>query len=157
MKNFLFLFMCLFVVTQVSADSTQTKFNELKEVVDTSSTFKMIYNDVKDGIAALGSALKVGAEHVYYVLVKQAIVEAIIFLVVGIIGLIFCTRFVNQYKSDEIWSDRGDATGLGVVRLIQFIFGGILFLVGILNINVIITGFVNPEYAAIKEILNTLR
>ena len=98
-----------------------------------------------------------GAEHVYYVLVKQAIVEAIIFLVVGVIGLILCTRFINQYKSDEIWSDAGDITGLGIIRFIQFIFGCILFLVGILNIDVIITGFVNPEYAAIKEILNTLR
>lgn len=159
MKNFLFLFMCLFVVTQVFADSTQTKFDELKEMVDTSSTFKMIYNDVKDGIAALGSALEVGAEHVYYVLVKQAILEAIIFLVVGIIGLILCTIFVNQYKSDENWSnDYGDSpTGLGILRVFQIILGSLLFLIGIINIDVIITGFVNPEYAVIKEILNILR
>jgi hypothetical protein len=157
MKNLLLILTLMFVTIQVSADSTQTKFQDLKEVVDTSSTFKMIYNDVKDGITALGSALKVGAEHVYTVLVRQAIVEAITFLIIGIIGLILCTKFVNHYKSDEKWHENDNPTGLGVLRVFQVILGSILFLISILTIDVIITGFVNPEYAAIKEILNILK
>ena len=56
--------------TSEIVDSTKKTVKESITSVDTSSNFKMLYQDVKEGLSGLATGLKVGVEHVYTILVK---------------------------------------------------------------------------------------
>jgi len=125
--------------------------------VDTSSTFKMIYSDIKDGISGIASALKVGAEHVYEVLVKQQRVDAIIYLTIDMFLLLLAIICIwIGFIFDKRRGDAAEfiATSCFVVGVIMFV---LLIIAVIINTSPIITGFINPEYGAIKEIINWVR
>jgi hypothetical protein len=135
--------------------------------IDTSSTFKLMYSDFKQGIVALASSLKVGAEHVYGVLVKQQIVYAVVWLVTFIIGFLLVLNWIKQYKNkDEIWWMSGGyktyynesyPTGLGIVRFIQISVCLTMLITSIFNFDVIMTGFINPEYGAIRDVIEMVK
>lgn len=119
-------------------------------------TFSKVYEDVKTGMAGLAAGLKVGVSHVYEVLVKQQLVMAItycLWLPFGI-GLIFL--FIKAYRHLDA-NDRFDEPG----RALFLIFGGILSMVPLVifmcNMDTIVTGFVNPEYGAIRDIINFVK
>lgn len=138
----------------------KTTTSTINTLADSSKlSFSKVYTDVKAGITGLASALKVGAEHVYIVLVRQQIVNAIIWLIVGIIGFIFVLNSIKMYKSTEKWLDSDDEfpTGLGIFRLTQILFGLLFSLIFVCHIDTIITGFVNPEYSAIREIIGFIK
>ena len=146
------------------ADSTKQFVMEMKDSAvasvkqfDTSSTFKTMYSDFKQGIVALASSLKVGAEHVYGVLVRQQIVYGIVYLIIFLMGVLLINNWIRKYKSDEKWSDGDEPTGLGVIRIFQVIVAFALLLIGIVNIDVIMTGFINPEYGAIKDVIEMVK
>jgi uncharacterized membrane protein YuzA (DUF378 family) len=167
MKQFLIIFTLLFSQLSYAGvgetvsnaiDSTKAAVKEGIGVVDTSSNFKMVYTDIKDGISALASGLKVGAEHVYEILVKQQIVNAITLLIVGIIGLILMLNFIKKYKDPkEHWGDDDEPTGLGILRTLQLLLALILFALFIFSIDEVIMGFVNPEYGAIETIIDIVK
>ncbi len=162
MKKLILLTITALTINVVSA-STLTELKNTADStlksIDTSSVTNKIYNDVKSGIVGLASGLKVGAEHVYMVLVKQQVVNSIIYCVFFLLGLILIANFINRYKSDEKWvtASREDPSFLGVIRGAQVIVGSVLFIVGLFNIDIMITGVVNPEYGAIKEILTFIK
>ena len=147
------------LVTGAKQTAVAIKDSAIQSVkeIDTSSTFKAMYSDFKYGITALAASLKVGAEHVYEVLVKQQIVYSIIWTIVLIIGITFISIWLYRYKDEEEeWTD-GDATALGVFRTMQVFLGSILFIIGIMNIDTIITGFINPEYGALKDVIEMVQ
>ena len=147
-------------------------------VVDTSSNFRVMYNDVKSGIAGLANGLKVGAEHVYIVLVKQQIVKAVSNLILVIIlfslGYIFYVQSRKTYKSHlEQCGYKPDGSGkisynidlddsakgitsvlLGAASAIAVIAATVVFCN---SYNEIIGGFINPEYGAMKDIIEFVR
>lgn len=155
-------------------DSTKVVVKEGVHLVDTSSNFKMVYNDVKSGIAGLATALKVTAEHVYIVLCKQQIVKAVSDLLLVIILLTLSYILYNQsrktYKAHLIqcgYKDDGtgkgnynidlDDSAKGVTSVVIGAGCAVALLVGIIifcnTYNEIITGFINPEYGAMKDIM----
>ena len=139
-------------------DSTKQAITETLSVVDTSSNFKNIYNDLKGGVAAIAQSLKIGAEHVFIVLVKQQVVNAIVYLVLALIGIILAFAAYRQWGLIK-YNAKGD---LVEVRPVVFtvIFGVlsfILLMITIFNIDTIIMGFVNPEYGAIQDIIKFVR
>jgi hypothetical protein len=169
--KYLFSIIFLFVISFTNAqvlDSIASKTTQVvtttKEavkdgvaVIDTSSNFKLIYGDIKTGIAALASGLKVGAEHVYMILVKQQVVNAIVWLLIGFIPLIVLLIFG---KSMWNWADKNsdESDGFTVFIAILFYLFTILpsfFLM--FNIDTVVTGFVNPEYGAIKDIIEIVQ
>jgi hypothetical protein len=154
------------LVTGTKQTAVAIKDSAIQSVkeIDTSSTFKAMYSDFKYGITALAASLKVGAEHVYEVLVKQQIVYSIIWTIVLIIGIVFISIWLYRYKDDkEMWEKESnshytkDPTGLGVFRSMQVFCGILLFIFGILNIDTIITGFINPEYGALKDVIDMVQ
>lgn len=146
------------MVVSTVIDSTKASVKNGINVIDTSSNFKTVYTDIKDGISALASGLKVGAEHVYMVLVKQQIVYAIVYLIVGLIAMILIINWINGYKdTKQEWSDDENPTGLGLIKLIQIIVGIVLMGVFLAHIDNIVTGFVNPEYGAIETIIDIVK
>lgn len=157
--------LCFSTIKAIETDSivsgVKEKVSESVAYVDTSSTFKMLYSDIKTGLGALAAGLKVGTEHVYEVLVRQQIVNSIVFLILGLLGIYMIFNYINKYKTNEIWLDTTSYTDtptmLGVVRTIQLGVGFILAGIVIAHLDVIVTGFINPEYGAIKEIISFIK
>lgn len=144
----------------VKVITTSIKDSSIQAVkeVDTSSTFKAMYSDFKQGVVALASSLKVGAEHVYGVLVRQQVVYAIVFLTLTIIGLILILNWIKKYKDDkEEWQKDNDITGLGLIRVIQIGVALLMIFIGVIHINSIMTGFINPEYGAIQDVIEMVK
>lgn len=121
-----------------------------------SLSFSKIYTDVKVGISALASSLKVGAEHVYGVLVKQQLVMAITYGLWLPFAIILGFFLLNGYKGLDA-KNRFDEAG----RVFYIVFGSIITLVPIIifmcHIDIIVMGFVNPEYGAIKDIISIVK
>lgn len=152
MKKILTLLLLFIASLSYSKDTTTV-------IPDSSKlTFLKVYNDVKSGISGLASGLKTTAEHVYVVLVKQQIVLSISYLILIIISLIFIFNWFRAYKKDEeVWHDGNSPTGLGFLRTFQIMVFSVFLFISMTHIDNIVTGFINPEYGAIKEILEIIK
>jgi uncharacterized membrane protein len=175
MKKILTILMLFFTITTYSKESnlvTETitsvsnKIDTLKtnvintaKTIDTSSVSKQLYTNLKSGLVGIAGALKVGAEHVYVILVKQQVVNSILYLLCGVLAFILILSFINKNKSDEEWFDEDIdfLTGLGFIRLGQLIIGFILLLVFLCHLDTIVTGFINPEFGALEQIMNWVK
>lgn len=120
-----------------------------------------IYKDTKDALQGLAKALGVAAEHVYEILVRQQVVISITYLVIGLIAftlLIWGGKLFMKIK----WAESGNdlvQKGSGYYTFFTTIFLviGIIGLgITLFNIGTIITGFVNPEYGAIKAVMDMI-
>lgn len=150
---------------------------EKKTIVNDSpnaiTVVNQIFDKTTEAVTNLASALKVPAEHVYMVLVKQQTTKSIVFLTLILIGIfisIFCYkqtysildmenkkyRETNDKKANYIRYTLMDDGAWNV----SFVFFWIFLIATVLTIALttlpIITGFINPEYGAIKEIMNLL-
>lgn len=120
-----------------------------------------IYEDVKGALSQLGGALKVGAEHVYMVLVKQQIVNSATNIIVYIFflglggALILAGRRVqiNAYRKGER-ADDDLLAWLYIPGITITIIGVVYFL---WTIQSTVTGVVNPEYGAIEKIMDIIQ
>ncbi len=154
--------MCL----SLSANTDSLKLNK-DPIPDTSQiTLTKVYNDVKSGLNGLGEALKVGSEHVYGVLIKQQYVLSItlllsIFLasICGIISYKWARKLHNKFKEEnkdsyyQSWND--NIWCLHYTISIILLVGSLVLTLS--TISTIITGFVNPEYSALKDIMNFIK
>lgn len=126
----------------------------------TKLTKEVVYRDVKDVLKQLGETLKVGSEHVYSVLVRQQVVNSIIWLVLALLSVImlwFC--FINAKKCE--FNHHGDSINHTEINLTSSITFGILgvltAIISLFHIDIIVTGFANPEYGAIVKIIDLLK
>ncbi len=139
----------------ISIDSIKTDINNTVTSIDTSSVTKTIYQDVKSALVGLSSGLKVGAEHVYQILVKQQIVNSITYLILLIIALLL---LIPLYKFIKFCTTNNDAhEGHIFICFIAIIVIGAFNAIMLSYINKIIMGFVNPEYGAIEKILELIK
>jgi hypothetical protein len=157
MKKLFIMAMLLLTVTLPA----QTGTNE--SVPEVLSLSEQIYSDVKESLKGLGEALEVGASHVYTFLVKQQMIIAVTYSLFGVIGLIFAMNWFKAYNNvKEIWFlqveyESDNPTGIMIIRTAQIAFSIIMIVAFIVNLNVVITGFFNPEYGAMKEILTLIK
>lgn len=162
MKKILFIvaFLCSFTMY---ADSTsvniQEEISSIQNLPDSAKvTFTTVYNDVKEAISGIAASLKVGAEYVWTILIKQQIVKGLVYLILLTISLILIISFYKACKnSKEDWLEHGDPTPIGIMRIIQIVTGLCLFVISINNLDVILTGLINPEYGAMSDIMNWVR
>ncbi len=118
------------------------------------TTFTKVYEDIKEGLTGLASGLKVGVTHVYAVLVKQQVVRSvtyvILYLILSITGIVLIRKSYNILKEND-----SDTEGLGIFLGIA---GGVVTVIVLIlftfTIDNTVTGFLNPEYGAIKEIIS---
>jgi len=119
-------------------------------------TFTTVYNDVKDALSGLAEGLQVGGEQVWDILVQQQLIGSIVWLLYLII--LIPAAFILKYAISEITSNNHDTIDIYVVLIILF---GIITIITIMsfliNMNAGITGFLNPEYGAIQEILELIK
>lgn len=118
-------------------------------------------------IDAIAANLGVAAEHVYGALLKQAMVSGLRSLVYIIIclavGYAIIKMFMRIY-SDVKEGEDGlfvDSYGVSLGGLFALMFGGMALIIMLLAIMADIsnatTALLNPEYWAIKEILDTIK
>jgi hypothetical protein len=139
------LLLVLFIL-QVSISFSQEK--DTAVYVTNTNTEKLIdkyTSKIEASIIALGQNLKQPVEHVYTVLIKQQKVRAWGFLVTNIVMFIIMTViwvlwYLDYNSRDEWW---------GIPFFISLVFLALFFS----SITMIITGFINPEYGAIKNII----
>jgi hypothetical protein len=161
MKKIIAFIIFLFASTICFAQDTAFSKQDTSKV-----TFTKVYNDVKTSLNTIGSALKVGSEHVYKVLIRQQEISAtvdLIFLIIFSIGLFVCLKLIFKIlrKLDKPNKDLSDLTageqGMFIVSIIIGVISLLLIVICLCcNLTDIITGFFNPEYGALKEILNHL-
>lgn len=127
------------VVAQVKQDSTKL-------------TVKEVYNDAKQVIAQLAKALQIGTEHVYEVVVKQQLVHSITWLIIYLVG--FTSIYLSLKKTFNLVQEDGDWINL----LIPLSIVALVFMVTFVRtIDDVVTGFVNPEYGALRTIMNLIK
>lgn len=107
-------------------------------------------------IDAIASKLGVASEHVYGLLVKQAIVSGVLDLIFGV-ALIIATYVLvrmsiwlatSEKAYDNDLEPYGVFTGIGA--LVALIFGIVCMYSGVGEL-------INPEYYAIKEIMDVFK
>ena len=116
-----------------------------------------VYDDIKNDITQLSDSLKVGAEFVFEAIVKQQVVDSIIYstlLAIGVFILIPCIKIIinkkNYYK--DIYGG-SEPTAKCIVAIILAFIGFSITISGLVHVDNIVTGFVNPEYGSMKEIV----
>lgn len=140
-KIVLLSIMLLLVFVNVSAQDT------VKVDPQTQLTLNRVYEDVKEGIAGLATALKAPAEHVYEILVRQQVVYAWSSLALTIVGI--ALALLGFYAWSKDWEDFG--IFLTIIGTITCLCGLIFFFA------MGIGGFINPEYGAIKDIIHFVK
>lgn len=156
----------MMLTVTLSANKANNTIDSVKSTIqqvlpDSSQlTFKEVYSDVKAGLTGLASALKVGAEHIYEVLIKKQISDSItgtILFVISIILLFIATKYLRKLYAWDINRQKDDHYkdyfGIIMVTIIVYALGLTLLGFCLANLNSIVQGYVNPEYGAIKEIL----
>ena len=145
----LFFILFMFVSFAVNAESNVVSNDS------TALTLNKVYEDVKEGIQGLAVALKAPAEHVYKIIVKQQVVNSVSYLITWLILLL-------PLITIKWWLINLEEASDSIGWFIGFIFIVIVpAIIGIIGLAVtsseIITGFVNPEYGAIKDIMSFIK
>jgi len=139
-----------------------SSYSQTDSLPDTAKlTLSKVYSDVKAGISGLAESLKVPASHVYGIMVKQQIAQSISNL---IFFLAFILLSVILYKSGmktyKLWNTKkdDDLVGITIITFILCAISTFICVVGFWSDYAsIVTGFTNPEYGAIKEIISFVK
>lgn len=143
-----FAVMSIFATAQ---DSTKTILKQM----DTSSNFMKVYSDISVKLDALGSSLKVGSKKIYSTLVQQQMVKSIVNLIVIIALFILLPLMMYYFRNLSKSGEFENFTD--VLPFILLFINIVLFIYSVVCIQETITGFVNPEYGALKEIVDFIK
>lgn len=119
----------------------------------TKVTFSQVYNDFKSAVEGAAEALKVGAEHVYEILVRQQVINSITYLFLYVFLFTFSYILFKKIHAYVQLKNKEDKYGeWGAMYILPSIAIVVTMIVFSLTLNTCITGFLNPEYNAIMEI-----
>jgi hypothetical protein len=164
--------MLLSISVLVSAQDVKPE--KLNTVGDqTAQVIDKVFDRTEAAVSKLAEALKVPASHVYDILVGQQRIQAI----TNLIGIAFCFllsflliyipykcckntninygkknssyKDSNRYDFDDKWYPFSWVSGI--------IIGTITFIYSICVLSDVVSGLLNPEYGAIKDILKVLQ
>ena len=146
-------------ITNVSngIDTLKTNAINTAKAIDTSSVSKQLYTDLKSGLVGIAGALKVGAEHVYEILVRQQIVNSITWVLIGIVPLLFLLIFGKvMWKWAAENADKSDGFSI-FIGFVFYCFTIIPSIICMFHLDTIVTGFINPEFGALEQIMDWVK
>lgn len=115
-----------------------------------------VYKDVKQLLQELAGPIGSTASHMWKVLVKQQTVKSVVYLCIGglitWLFIILLRMSIKSLNSEECLYEKYEE-GLYIFNII---IGLLLLVWTILFTYDIATGFVNPEYGAIREIIKKI-
>jgi hypothetical protein len=131
-------------------NSVKSTGEEITETVQSlSSSF---YDGAKSAISDLAKALEVPATHVYEVLIRQQFLKSMSYSVgfglLLLVLIILTTLSIILSNRDAEWIP---LSIVAAIVLLAAITGTIV------HLELILTGFVNPEYGAMIEIVNWIK
>lgn len=132
------------------ASSVVSTIDDARIFMDTSSNFRMMYNDFQGAVVALASSLKVGAEYVLQIIGKKYFLEGIyafISILLCIIAILFLYNIGIKYAVGE--------NRPGWMFIILAIFG--LSVIIISQLQTAINYTFNPEYYVMQEVLQMIK
>lgn len=117
-------------------------------------------NETLNFLEAMASKLGTTAEYLWQVLLQQAPIQAGVDLLI-LLATLFAAyklykahvRFCNNEYEFSYYNNEAFAVVVAIVALFLFI----LLVYGVLSLPSIITGFFNPEYWALREILDSVK
>jgi small-conductance mechanosensitive channel len=121
-----------------------------------------VKEEILKRLDAIAEKLGVAAQHLWSVLVRQAYIESVAQVVTGIlliVAAVVIVRFVKRSYDREMTRqlnglyDSHEAIG----QFFGFVLCSIAIVAGVSVITFGCLGIANPEYYALKEILETLR
>lgn len=135
-------------------DIVSVTHDDLKSITSTlygdgKDAITSLYPDIRSAVVAIGQAIGVAAEHVYTVLVKKFVVDAIVQLLPFLLGLLLIGiawfKMSGYFKAHEKieWH---------ILYPCTLLVAGIVAL-SCVDYNVMVMGLVNPEYGALNYIL----
>jgi hypothetical protein len=141
-KIILFLLLCVSLTAYTQTDSTLVTNTTAEKLIDKYSA------KVEAAIVSLAENLKQPVEHVYKILIKQQIVRAWVWASVnGVIFLLTILLWILWLQDD----DRDEWWGLPT--FITFILVGFIAT----TLPTVFTGFLNPEYGALQDIIQMIK
>lgn len=139
-----------------SKSGVATVYNDSKGAVSTVyNDLKSLAPDIKLALISIAEALKTTSEKVWDILVKQQLVFSISYLILFLSSLFLWFQFKKQYTHLQTDLDDDDNIKdknifltflLATLAIVDSIISG-------LHMVDMITGFVNPEYGALKNII----
>jgi hypothetical protein len=151
-----YLIFVLLLLTSLSGFSQDKDPLHLFDSTSKVATFDSVYRDVKGALEGLASGLKTTGDHVYTVLLRQQLIEAIEGLFIWLITFCFILCFAHYIKK-PFEDEYGDTTREGAIACIFGVVSGVFIIASFCWLNPIITGLFNPEYGALKVILDAIK
>jgi len=163
------LFLILLLTLALFSNAQEQK---LDSITNTYQFLDKQIDKVGNAIKELAIQLQVPAEHVYQILVKQQVVKSITWLLVFILSFISLWNFFKVFRNfnrviieedgcDDAHNDsdcrENKAFSIGVISIILTGLALIGMMVVAAHLSDIVTGFINPEYGALKEIFEIIK
>ena len=153
MRKFISI-LCLLI-----AFAFQSFAEETKEQVNNVQVVNATFDNIEQGLTKLAETLKVPASKMWEVFVEQQMINSlseilalIITLSICVFVYIKCVKYAEK-NNDDVFEYA--ITGLPAAAVLAVAFISlILILVGATDT---ITGFINPEYGAIKDIIDAIK
>ena len=148
MKNILLLLIA--VISLNTASFSQDKCEDK----NTTELCEKVYSDIKNVVSELSETLKVGSEHVYKTMIKQQKVKVYYGFLILILFILFLCLFIWSLKKSSSF-DYDDKSFFIESAIVSGVISSILLIVFcVSSCPNIIQGIVNPEYGAIKDIMD---
>jgi hypothetical protein len=156
MKNLFIILITLFTSLNsnaISLDSTLKQTTDVITQLDTSSNFKAIVGNTQEAVKYLAVGLKTTAENVWDILVKQQKVKSWTYLLLFLFAIIVDVLIIKVIKQTFAYVDDKENPGPYVLSVFLIIAGAVFSVYNSSNLYPMLTGFINPEYGALKDIV----
>lgn len=146
---FLITVISLITITVNATTIVDTTSTSISTIIKTDSITSLIFTKVYNT-----EDLKAPTEHIYGIMIKQQVINAwsgLIFIIVMLVLLFLSIRYLKACNNDP------DINDLTIPVTLLMITSITTFVVLIITGPDILTGFLNPEYGAIKDIINFIK
>lgn len=170
MKKFLLAFLLMFSTLSFSATTKDTLNVAQDTVVSKNENIQDIERlvdkysgKVYDLVKEIAVSLKVPVEKLLTIIAKQALVEGIVYLIVGILSVLIIIKSYKVLKTIHFDEKHNPLIGetqadfLFIVNTIFMVAGCIMFLAFVFNLTTVVQGFVNPEFRIVEILSDTLK
>jgi hypothetical protein len=116
----------------------------------------MTTDKITQYLEQMAAKLGVAAEHVYGVLVRQQLAEGIVFIVGGLVYLVFFAFMVRWLYGKYIETKHDYGSDWDIAFMLFSAFGGLASVGAFLCVLLGTMQALNPEYYAIREIMDVI-
>lgn len=136
------------------------------QAVQEAQTFKEVLQErAMEWVETTANALGIAAEHVYEILVRQMVIEGVVWTIMGVLSvvaaIILLRLFMKAFQEADAVEAKHDSAGQPIARCIIYgILGLVMGIAALIAVFSMIPESLmklgNPEYYAIKELFEAM-